>query len=408
MKETPVSICEKSFLLEGLWEGKRLDGRSWLEERNLEITFGKDWGSCQVCLGRTRVLAQVSAQVTEPRVARPNEGILMVNVELSPIAAPKFDVGRMTEEGVEINRTIERCLKESRCLDLESLCIISEEKVWTVRLDLHILNHCGNLTDACSVAGLAALSHFRRPDVTLKGDLVTLHPINERDPVPLAVHHHPVTSTFAMFQMAGTSETLAVCDPSRLEEECMGGKMVIGVNAYREICTLHLAGQVLVDKKLVLKLTNTAAEKAKKIVEKIKQSLAKEEELRKSGASRGFAAQVRAMSIMQNIAARKEVDFSKVSREAKSVVKHTKVIAEVPSKVSTGEESYVEVVPETMEGIDSDDDDTKEGIDSDDDDTNDLEITAEKTREEIINEKITEHIDLDDSEEEETVMLTTV
>ena len=104
MKETPVSICEKNFLLEGLWEGKRLDGRNWLEERKLEMTFGKDWGSCQVNLGRTIVLAQVSAQVTEPRVARPNEGILMVNVELSPIAAPKFDVGRMTEEGVEINR----------------------------------------------------------------------------------------------------------------------------------------------------------------------------------------------------------------------------------------------------------------------------------------------------------------
>ena len=34
-----------------------------------------------------------------------------------------------------------------------------------------------------------------------QGDLVTVHPINERDPVPLAVHHHPVTTTFAMFQV---------------------------------------------------------------------------------------------------------------------------------------------------------------------------------------------------------------
>eukprot|EP00090_Calanus_glacialis_P007008 TRINITY_DN15475_c0_g1_i4.p1 TRINITY_DN15475_c0_g1~~TRINITY_DN15475_c0_g1_i4.p1 ORF type:complete len:397 (-),score=171.57 TRINITY_DN15475_c0_g1_i4:50-1240(-) len=396
MKETPVSICEKNFLLEGLWEGKRLDGRNWLEERKLEMTFGKDWGSCQVNLGRTIVLAQVSAQVTEPRVARPNEGILMVNVELSPIAAPKFDVGRMTEEGVEINRTIERCLKESRCLDLESLCIISEEKVWTVRLDLHILNHCGNLTDACSVAGLAALCHFRRPDVTLKGDLVTVHPITERDPVPLAVHHHPVTSTFAMFQMAGTAETLAVCDPSRLEEECMGGKMVIGVNAYREICTLHLAGQVLVDKKLVLKLTNTAAEKAKKMVEKIKQSLAKEEELRKSGAPRGFAASLQALSIMQNNAEKKEFDFSKVSKEAKSLIKQTQVNEEVHCQVSSGD-NCIDVIPDTMEGIDSDDDNG-----------DDLEITAEKTRAEVLDEKVTDHIDLNDSEEEETVTLTTV
>ena len=95
-----------------------------------------------------------------------------------------------------------------------------------------------------------------------------MHPIHERDPVPLAVHHHPVTTTFAMFQvcfpsqnapvsslndnicffydfqMVGSTETLTVCEPGRLEEDVMMGKMVIGVNAYREVCTLHLAGQV--------------------------------------------------------------------------------------------------------------------------------------------------------------------
>jgi hypothetical protein len=49
--------------------------------------------------------------------------------------------------------------------------------------------------------------------------------------------------------------------------------MVVGVNAYREICTLHLAGQILVDKKLVLRLSHAAADKAKKIVDKIKEVL---------------------------------------------------------------------------------------------------------------------------------------
>ena len=86
-------------------------------------------------------------------MARPNEGILNIYVELSPIAAPKFEVGRLTDEGVEINRTLERCLKESRCLDLESLCIVSGEKVWSIRLDIQVLNHCGNLADAASTAG---------------------------------------------------------------------------------------------------------------------------------------------------------------------------------------------------------------------------------------------------------------
>ena len=133
------------------------------------------------------------------------------------------------------------------------------------------------------------------------------------------------------------------------------------------------------------------------MVEKIKQSLAKEEEMRKSGARRGFAASLQALSIMQNNVEKKEFDFSKVGKEAKSLIKQMPGSEEVPCKVSSGDNCF-EVVPETMEGMDSDDDA----------DADDLEITAEKTRAEVLNEKVTEHIDLDDSEEEETVTLTTV
>ena len=399
MKETPVSSCEKNFLLEGLWEGKRLDGRGTMEERKLEIFFGKDYGCCQVLLGQTRVQASVSCSVTEPRVSRPNEGILNIYVDLSPIAAPRFEVGRMTEEAVEINRTLERCLKESRCLDLESLCIVSEEKVWSVRLDLQILNHCGNLADAASIAGLAALCQARRPDVSLRGEEVTIHPVTERDPIPLAVHHHPVTTTFSLFQMTSNSETLMVCDPSLLEEECSGGKMVIGVNAYREVCTLHLAGQVIIDKKLVLRLSHVAADKSKKIVEKIKQSLKEEEERRKKGIIRGFSGALKSRSILQNSADQKMFDFSKISKEAKSNIEHTEAVAEVACKVAEPMEGVVDIVPDTMQSEQS----------SDSDDDSDLEITAEKTKEESMKDKITAHIDLDeDSEEEETVMLTNV
>jgi len=397
MRETPVSTCEKNFMLEALWEGKRLDGRGWMDTRNLDISFGADWGSCQVTLGKTRVLAQVSSQVTEPRLARPNEGILLVNVELSPIAAPRFEAGRMSDEGVEMSRTLERCLKESRCLDLESLCIISEEKVWTVRLDLHVLNHEGSLADACSAAGLAALAHFRRPDVTLQGDIVTVHPITERDPVPLAVHHHPVTTTFAMFQMPGSAETLTVCEPGRLEEEVMLGKMVIGVNAYREVCTLHLAGQVLVDTALVTRLSSIAAEKAKRVVERIKAALKEEEEARRGGGPLGFAAALRRSSILQSAATRKEFDFSSVSKEAKSVILRTENAETAEVQVRVGEEGakdFVELVPTTME-VEEEEEEGEE----------DVEITAEKTRAEVLEEKVTERIELEDSEEEETVTM---
>ena len=43
-----------------------------------------------------RVMVQVSCEVTAPNQARPSEGILFVNVELSPMAAPQFEAGRYT------------------------------------------------------------------------------------------------------------------------------------------------------------------------------------------------------------------------------------------------------------------------------------------------------------------------
>ena len=90
-------------------------------------------------------------------------------------------------------------LPDSKCVDLESLCILVEEKAWEVRVDIHILNHDGNLIDASTLAALGALCHFRRPDVTLDGREVIIHPCEERDPVPLTILHYPLSLTFALF-----------------------------------------------------------------------------------------------------------------------------------------------------------------------------------------------------------------
>ena len=129
-----------------------------------------------------------------------------------------------------------------------------------MRCDVGVLSAAGGgVAEAASVAALAALAHFKRPEVTLQGDKVTVHPISERDPVALAIHHYPVLSTFAFFNKPSpTAKTAAgstsnqekiVCvDPSWQEEVIMDGKLVFGVNPYREICTLHLAGQLLIDK----------------------------------------------------------------------------------------------------------------------------------------------------------------
>lgn len=47
-------------------------------------------------------------------------------------------------------------------------------QVWQIRVDLHLLNHDGNIIDAASIAGIVALCHFRRPDVSVQGKEVTV------------------------------------------------------------------------------------------------------------------------------------------------------------------------------------------------------------------------------------------
>uniref|UniRef100_A0A2D4NSB9 Exoribonuclease phosphorolytic domain-containing protein n=1 Tax=Micrurus surinamensis TaxID=129470 RepID=A0A2D4NSB9_MICSU len=94
MKETPLSNCEKRFLLRTIEERKRLDGRQCYDYRNLRISFGVDYGCCIVELGKTRVLGQVSCELVSPKPNRATEGILFFNLELSPMASPAFEPGR--------------------------------------------------------------------------------------------------------------------------------------------------------------------------------------------------------------------------------------------------------------------------------------------------------------------------
>lgn len=53
-------------------------------------------------------------------------------------------------------------------------CVLVCVQVWQIRVDVHMLNHDGNLMDAISIAAITALCHFRRPDVAVQGDDVTV------------------------------------------------------------------------------------------------------------------------------------------------------------------------------------------------------------------------------------------
>lgn len=75
-------------------------------------------------LGSTRVFAQVSCEIYQPNNSRPNEGVLQISAELA--GDNKFS------DLTKINQVLEKFYKDSKCIDLEALCIIAEEKVWLI------------------------------------------------------------------------------------------------------------------------------------------------------------------------------------------------------------------------------------------------------------------------------------
>ncbi|PNF15123.1 hypothetical protein B7P43_G15566 [Cryptotermes secundus] len=255
------------------------------ESRVMRIYFGTDWGCCQVSLGETKVLAQVSCEVQKPKTTRPNEGMLFLNTELSPMGSPHFEVGLQSELAVQLNRLLEKCIKDSRCVDLESLCIVAEEKVWVLRVDINVLNHEGNLVAAASAAALTALSHFRCPCVTVTGQETVIHDPSEKDAVPLNLHHYPVCVSYAIFNKGEH----IIADPTAIEERVSEAQVVFGVNAYRELCGLHLGGSSLTSHDLILQCANRAARRAAEVVQIMKLALKEDADARAAGKSVGFS-----------------------------------------------------------------------------------------------------------------------
>ncbi|CAK7331170.1 unnamed protein product [Dovyalis caffra] len=267
-----LTVNEKKFIETALASNLRVDGRNPLEFRKITIKSGREDGSSEVQLGQTHVMGFVTGQLVQPYQDRRNEGSLSIFTEFSPMADPSFEPGRPGESAVELGRIVDRGLRESRAVDTESLCVLAGKLVWAIRIDLHILDNGGNLVDAANIAALAALLTFRRPECTLGGEdgqEVIVHPPEEREALPLIVHHLPIAITFAFFG----SEGKMVVDPTYSEEAVMGGRMTVTVNANGDICAIQKAGGEGVPQSVIMHCLQLASLSAESITKKIKNAV---------------------------------------------------------------------------------------------------------------------------------------
>ncbi|OAQ87189.1 3' exoribonuclease [Purpureocillium lilacinum] len=287
-RDAEPSLSERTFVLKALEEGLRIDNRKFDQFRPLQLSFGDEYGVADVQCGKTRVVAKVSAEVTVPYTDRPFDGIFTITSELSPMVAPSFEFNRPTETEVLLSRLLEKTVRRSGALDTESLCLIAGQKCWSVRADLHVLSHDGNLIDAACLAVVAALRHFRKPDTSIEGEALTVYTAAEREPVPLSWLHSPFCVTFSFFGEGGDTVLL---DTTWLEEQLRVSSCTFSLNKHGEICQVSKLGGADIDAPVFVQCAQTALNKSKEFTDLLDRKLVEDAKRRDKG---GFMAELRA------------------------------------------------------------------------------------------------------------------
>ncbi|QIW99975.1 hypothetical protein AMS68_005493 [Peltaster fructicola] len=278
-REAEPSNNAKAFVLQALHENLRVDGRALDAFRSIDLAFGEDYGLATVRLGKTSVVAKISAEVVKPLQDRKFDGIFTISTELSPLASPAFEVGRQDQTEILLSRLLEKTIRRSGALDTESLCIVAGQKCFHIRADIHVTNHDGNLADACCIALIAALLNFRRPDFEVAGEDVTIFSADERDGVKLSMQHQPFCITFSHYEKG----QITLLDATLLEEQCREGEVFVSMNRFGEVCQIAKHGGPPIDGLSALNYISMALEKAKAFDSLVRKALDRDEKRRDRG-----------------------------------------------------------------------------------------------------------------------------
>jgi exosome complex component RRP42 len=240
-----------------LSEGVRQDNRKFDEFRDIKIELGiveMAEGSARVTAGETEIIAGVKLKIDKPFGDTPDEGILMVNTELTPLSNPKFESGPPSIESIELSRVIDRGLREGHAMDVKKLCIQSGEKVWVVNVDICPINHNGNIMDLGALAAMAAIQNTRFPEVDANGKVNYKKKTNNKLPiaeVPLPVTVIKIGDYFLI-------------DPTENEEAVLDARLTVTFRKDGNLCAMQKGGEGPLSIEDISKMLDLAEKTVKK------------------------------------------------------------------------------------------------------------------------------------------------
>jgi exosome complex RNA-binding protein Rrp42 (RNase PH superfamily) len=95
--------------------------------------------------------------------------------------------------------------------------VITGKAVWSISIDVTLINNGGNLIDACYLASLLGLLNFRKPFIKIENESeIKIFSPQEKKPLPLSITHIPISFTYGFFSEANQ----VISDPTvRIENK---------------------------------------------------------------------------------------------------------------------------------------------------------------------------------------------
>jgi len=259
-----ISINDKNIkkLIE---KGERLDDRELDEfrELNIEPNFIHETadGSAMIELGDTKMVVGISTDLDSPYPDAPDSGMLITNVELTPMAAPHYEPGPPGDEATEIARVVDRGIRESGVIDLSDLVIEEGESCYAVFIDVHVLDYDGNLMDAASIGAAVALLLGRLPVLDEDGNL-------DRDNYKdLPINGLPVTLTGSKIG------SKLVYDTTADEEDVRDTRLTATVKEDGKVVNMQKGEPGTLDSEEVVEIIETIREKSEYFRKRIREAV---------------------------------------------------------------------------------------------------------------------------------------
>jgi exosome complex component RRP42 len=156
---------------------------------------------------------------------------------------------------------VDRGIRESKAIDFKKLLLVPGEKARFVFVDIYVLNHDGNMFDACYFAALAALKTTKIPKLDKEYNVIK----GEYDG-KLELEKMPIMSTYSKIS------NKIILDPDLNEDYATEARLSITLEDSLNVCALQKGEKgsfSFEELKEIIKTSKKNYKETKKIFEKL-------------------------------------------------------------------------------------------------------------------------------------------